>query len=135
MAFDTPALRMGTAGGEDKGKRGNVFEEAFFTIRRMSTRRRGKEKAEKGVEGVERMEEKPLPLIVGDAERRDVPGRAEVRPGNLVSIITEMTSEVRSSLFAHPQITPDPSFTAHPRRRDMVPQRARPFGPVQVDQM
>lgn len=98
MAFDTPALRLGTAEGEEKaGKRGNVFEEAFFTIRRMSTRRRGKGVEE--VKGEERREEKPLPAIVGYPEEREVEGRKDVAPGNLVSAVTEMTTEVRPFSF------------------------------------
>lgn len=89
-AFDTPALRHQP---DEKGKRGNVFEEAFFTIRRMSARRRRRveEKEEKREIG---MEEKPLPALVGVPERRDVAGRMEAVRGNLVSTITEMTSEV-----------------------------------------
>jgi hypothetical protein len=98
VAFDTPALRLGTADGDEQGKRGNVFEEAFFTIRRMSTRRR-KRVEEKDEHGMgERKEEKPLPLLVGDPEQREVAGRMEAVQGNLVSTMTEMTSEVRLSL-------------------------------------
>lgn len=97
VAFDTPALRLGTADGDEKGKRGNVFEEAFFTIRRMSTRRR-KRVEERGKTGEVGREEKPLPLLVGEPEQREVAGRMEAVQGNLVSTMTEMTSEVRLSL-------------------------------------
>lgn len=97
-AFNTPALRLATAGDERDGlKRGNVFEEAFFTIRRMSTRRRAKRPEESGsAPRREEGREKPLPLVIGEEapEQRVVPGRAEAVRGNLVSTMTDMTSEV-----------------------------------------
>ncbi|KAJ9128392.1 hypothetical protein QFC24_000685 [Naganishia onofrii] len=133
--YDTPALRIDSAGGitgggggggagegtrgdraRAEGKDRNVFEEAFFTIRRMSTRRRtGKSRATSagGLPGVVPAEgrgegesvvagalvgrEKPLPalrLSAFAAEPGEGVGRA-VR-GKLVSQVSEITSEVSS---------------------------------------
>ncbi|KAJ9125672.1 hypothetical protein QFC22_000634 [Naganishia vaughanmartiniae] len=116
--YDTPALRMDNAGvvagftggggeGEREGKDRNVFEEAFFTIRRMSTRRRtGKNRSAEVPEnvrvagekersaGVDLGREKPLPALRLSAfapEDSDTVGRA-VR-GKLVSQVSEITSE------------------------------------------
>ncbi|KAJ9092317.1 hypothetical protein QFC19_008751 [Naganishia cerealis] len=125
QVYDTPALRIGTAGrgggvsilagegrtdrgeGEGEGKDRNVFEEAFFTIRRMSTRRRGgsggKKRAMETGQIAEQEEkdnekplgkEKPLPalrLAAGGEEESSTTGR-EVR-GKLVSVVSEITSE------------------------------------------
>lgn len=95
--FDTPALRGDDQEAKKRGK-GSVFEEAFFTIRRMSTRRRKKGEAAEGSGSVEQqeraMKDKPLPPVVeGPSLLRDIQWREGIK-GEVLSTITEMTSEV-----------------------------------------
>jgi hypothetical protein len=117
MSFDTPALR----GDDERKGKGNVFEEAFFTIRRMSTRRRNKQTSV-GLGGGEKegKMEKPLPAVVdSDALLRDVRGREGIK-ADVVSAMTEMTSDVRPFSFL-PNFSD--SVAARACRRDLVPQR------------
>lgn len=118
MSFDTPVLRGDDEAGR-KGK-GNVFEEAFFTIRRMSTRRRKKETSggESGEREKERGKlEKPLPAVVdSEAMLRDVRGREGIK-ADVVSAMTEMTSEVSPLAFF---LNPTDPASARSSRRNLV---------------
>ncbi|GHJ85207.1 hypothetical protein NliqN6_1609 [Naganishia liquefaciens] len=95
-SFNTSALRGDDQDAATKSK-GNVFEEAFFSIRRMSTRRKKKGEV-MDADGGEKQQQKvlrdkPLPPIVERQSLfRDIQGEGGIR-GEVVSTITEMTSE------------------------------------------